>query len=109
MAQKKDVFEKLKSIEMEIRNIKTILTIMNSKLIEIELNKICSTNDRKLMWIHIDGNKTQDEIAKLVGKTQAAVSYFISNGKDVGLIDDIDGLARKTINYIPSNWLNLIK
>ena len=109
MSSEKEKNTDFKHIEKEISEIKCILLLSNHDLIEKNLEKLISTNDRKLMWIYLDGEKTQEEIAKLVGITQASVSYFISYGKELGIIDDSEGLAKRTVNIIPRKWLEIKK
>lgn len=104
-----EIRKRLSQIEKEISIIKGIFVVSNYDSIVNNLQKVFTTKDRKLMWIYLDGKKTQYDIAKLVGKTQAAVSLFISHGKEFGLIDDSEGQAKKTINIIPSSWLDLKK
>ena len=109
LSQEENNYIKLDKILSELSIIKASLMVSNYDIIEQNLDKIITTDDRKLMWIHLDGKKTQDEIAKLVGKTQAAVSYFISWGKNFGLIDDNNSQARRTIDIIPKSWHELKK
>ena len=109
MSLDEETRKKINQIEKEISIIKGILLLSNFELIEKNLEIIFTTNDRKLMWILLDGKKTQDEIAKEVGKTQAAVSYFISLGKELGLINDNEGQAKRAIEVIPKEWLVLKK
>lgn len=109
LSLEEEIRKKLIQIEKEISIIKGISIVSNYDSIANNLGKIFKTDERKLMWIYLDGKRTQDEIARLVGKTQAAVSLFIKHGKEFGLIDDSEGQAIRTVNIIPGSWQELKK
>lgn len=88
LSLEEEISKKLIQIEKEISIIKGIFIVSNYNSISNNLEKVFTTNERKLMWIYLDGKKTQGQIAKLVGKTQAAVSHFVTLGKEFSLIDD---------------------
>jgi len=62
------------------------------------------------MWILIDGIKTQTDISREAGTTQAAVSYFLTSVQNAGLVKyDSKNPPRRVINYTPSKWLKEIE
>lgn len=94
----------------ELKKISKILTLTNASLLEKELEKIVSTNDRKKMWVSIDGHRRQQEIATDAGVTQAAVSYFLSAALAAELIEYPKGEAPyRIIEYVPPAWIELLK
>jgi DNA-binding MarR family transcriptional regulator len=94
----------------ELKKISKILTLTNASSLEKELEKIASTNDRKKMWVLIDGNRRQKEIAVDAGVTQAAVSYFLSAAVAAELIEYPRGEPpRRIVDYVPPSWIELAK
>jgi len=94
----------------ELRKISKILILTNAKEVEKELSKIASTNDRKKMWVSIDGKRMPADIAKEVGVTAMAVSYFLNAGIAAGIIDYIRGEPpRRVLDYVPATWIELMK
>ena len=94
----------------ELKKISKILTLANASSLEKELEKIASTNDRKKMWVLIDGKRRQREIATDAGVTQAAVSYFLSAATAAELIEYPRGEPpRRVIDYVPPTWIELVK
>lgn len=94
----------------ELKKIAKILTLTSAASLEKELEKIASTNDRKKMWVLIDGNRRQKEIANDAGVTQAAVSYFLSASVAAELIEYPKGEPpRRIVDYVPPAWVDLAK
>jgi len=94
----------------ELKKISKILTLASASSLEKELEKIASTNDRKKMWVLIDGKRRQREIAADAGVTQAAVSYFLSAAVAAELIEYPRGEPpRRIIDYVPPAWIELVK
>ena len=94
----------------ELKKISKILTLTNASSLEKELEKIASTDDRKKMWVLMDGNRRQKEIAVAAGVTQAAVSYFLSAAGAAELIEYPRGEPpRRIVDYVPPSWIELAK
>ena len=93
----------------ELKGIKAILAFSNSKIIEQRLSEIIKTKPRRLMWIYCDGTRSQTEIAELVGVSQPAVSYFLTEAKLAGIVDYSQGKEPfKVLDYVPPAWLDLV-
>jgi hypothetical protein len=92
----------------ELKSIKAILAFSNFKIIEEKLGEIIRTKPRRLIWIYCDGERTQTEIASLVGVTQQAVSLFVNEAEVVGIIDNSGKGPLRVIDYIPPLWMDLI-
>ena len=94
----------------EIRNMSRVLLLANAKVIEVELTKIATTNERKKMWVLMDGTRKPKDIAALVKVTPMAVSYFLSAGVAANLVDYRPGEApRRAIDYVPPLWIDLAR
>jgi predicted transcriptional regulator len=94
----------------ELKRISKILSLASASSLEKELEKIASTNDRKKMWVLIDGKRRQKEIAADAGVTQATVSYFLSAAVATELVEYPQGEPpRRIVDYVPPAWIELVK
>jgi hypothetical protein len=94
----------------ELRQISKILLLANSVTIEKELSKIATTNDRKKLWILMDGNRMPGDIARDAGVTAMTVSYFLNAGVAAELIEYKRGEPpKRVLDYIPPGWIELMK
>jgi hypothetical protein len=98
------------SIVKELKLINKILTIAHANQIEAELIKLASTDDRKRMWILIDGNRMTKDISQRTGMAIRTVDLFLQQANKAGFIDNPPRKPPvKLINYTPIKWLDLIK
>ena len=94
----------------ELRKISRILILANASAIEKELTKIATTDDRKRMWVLIDGERMPGDIASEVDVTPMAVSYFLSAGVAAELIEYRRGEPpRRILDYVPPAWIELVE
>jgi hypothetical protein len=94
----------------EIRNMSRVLLLANAKVIETELAKIATTNERKRIWVLMDGTRKPKDLAALVKVTPMAVSYFLSAGVAAKLVDYHPGEApRRAVDYVPPTWIDLAR
>ena len=94
----------------ELKKITKVLILSNARIIEAELEKIVSTDDRKKMWILIDGNHMPQDIAKQVGVTAQAVSKFLLIAKAAEFIEySRNNPPRKILDFMPPSWLELME
>jgi len=94
----------------ELKKISKILMLVNAGAVEKELAKIATTNDRKKMWLLIDGRRMPGDIAKDAGVTAMAVSYFLSTGVAAELVEYKRGEPpRRILDYVPPSWIDLVK
>lgn len=83
--------------------------LANSEIIERELGKIASTDERKRMWILIDGQRMPKDIATAAKITAQAVSNFLSIARTAELIEyDPRQPPRRILDYVPSSWIELL-
>ncbi len=93
----------------ELRKISKLLLLTNAKIIEEELSKIATTDDRKKMWVSINGSRMPKDIANEVKVTQMAVSNFLNAGEAAGLIEYKRGEPPwRLLDYVPPNWIELL-
>lgn len=92
----------------ELRKISKILLLANAKAVEEEIGNLANTEERKIVWVLMDGKlKVPEIIAK--GKVSAAtVSRFLTAGVASDLIEYEKGSAPKRIlDYVPPDWLKI--
>lgn len=94
----------------ELRKISRILILANAASVEKELSKICTTNERKRMWVLMDGKRMPKDLAKETGVTVMAVSNFLTTGVAAELIEYNRGEPpRRILDYVPPSWIELVK
>ncbi|MDG6913710.1 MAG: hypothetical protein JRN34_04990 [Nitrososphaerota archaeon] len=92
----------------ELRKISKILLLVNAQLVEKEIGRIASTNDRKKMWVLIDGKRSSKDIADLVGVTPRGVNIFLREARLAGFIDYVEEHPMKILDYVPAAWIALV-
>lgn len=94
----------------ELKLILKVLILSNAEIIEKELSKIATTNERKKMWVLIDGKHMPKDLATQTGVTQMAVSNFLNALVTAEFIEYERGEPpRRILNYVPPDWINLVK
>lgn len=94
----------------ELKKISKILILSNASVIENELSKVATTNDRKKIWVLIDGLKMPADIAREANTTSMTVSNFLNAGKVADFIDYKKGLPpQRILDYVPPAWIDLVK
>jgi hypothetical protein len=94
----------------ELRKISKILILANAEAIEDELSKYATTDERKKVWVLIDGKRMSKEIAQTAGIKRRAVDLFLKILEGAELIQNPRGKPPKRIlDYVPPSWLELIK
>jgi hypothetical protein len=93
----------------ELRKILRILILANAKALETELAKYATTDERKKVWVLIDGNRLPDEIVKYSGMKISTVYDFLKILANADFINNPHGKPpEKKLEFVPSSWLNLI-
>jgi len=94
----------------ELRKISKILILANAKAIEDELSKYATTDERKKVWVLIDGKRMSKDIAEAAGIKRRAVDLFLKILANAELIENPRGKPpKRLLDYVPSSWLELIK
>jgi hypothetical protein len=93
----------------ELKKISKILTLANAPIIEGELSKIAKTDSRKRMWVLIDGKRMPQDIAKMIGVTRRAVTYFLDDAAAAEFIEyNPYEPPRRILDYVPPSWIDLV-
>ena len=95
----------------ELRKISKVITISNGDALEKELSKYASTDERKKIWVLIDGKRNSEQIANEIGITKRTVDLTLQNFESAILIEERKyGIPPKRIlDYVPSSWSSLVK
>jgi len=94
----------------ELKRISKILTLAHGEALESELSKIMTSDERKKIWVLIDGVKLSKDIAKDVGVTVRSVNRFLAIAEKAGLVENPWGKpSKRKIDYVPAKWIELIK
>jgi hypothetical protein len=92
----------------ELRKISKILLLTNASVIESELGKIATSDDRKRMWVLVDGVRMPKDIANKLQVTERAVRYFLDAMTTGGFVENVRGEPPKRIlDYVPPSWIEL--
>ena len=92
----------------ELKVISKILLLSNSQAVKKEIEKICTSDGRKRMWVLADGNRMPAAIATEAKVTSMAVSTFLNAGESAGLIQYKRGEPpRRILDYVPPEWIEL--
>jgi len=95
---------------LELKKILKVLTIAHSESLERELSKIATSDERKRIWVLIDGVRTTEDIAATVGVTVRSVNRFLKLVATAGLVDNPWGKpAKRLLDYVPPSWIELVK
>ena len=93
----------------EFRKITRLLLLLNSELVEKELSKIATTNDRKRMWVLLDSLRSPKQIADKIEVAERTVRLFIEAAVAAGLVEVQWGKPpQRKLDYVPPTWLELV-
>jgi hypothetical protein len=94
----------------ELRKISKILTLVHGEAIEKELSKVATSDERRKVWVLIDGVRTAKEIAREVGITLRSVNRFLSIAARADLVNNPRGKPpKRMVDYVPPSWIELVK
>jgi hypothetical protein len=94
----------------ELKKISKILAMAHGEQLEKELSKIASTDDRKRIWVLMNGELTPEEISRQTNITIGTIKNYLTILKKAELIENPYGKPpKKLIEYIPPRWVELLK
>ncbi len=94
----------------ELRKISKIMTLSNGEKLEVEIGKFATSDDRKKIWVLIDGKKQSDEISKIIGITKRAVDIFLKILEDASLVERLyNKPPTRILDYVPAKWIELVQ
>lgn len=92
----------------ELRVIKKILTLGHSDRITKELEKLCTTDERKKIWVLINGESMTKDIAKEVKLKRRGIERFLNQAEELGFIKNPKmNPPYRLINFVPPEWIEL--
>ena len=93
----------------ELKNISKLLTFVHSEKIKAELEKIATNDERKMIWVLIDGTKVNKIIAERVNITERSVRRNIKVFEEASLVHNPRGKpTSRLLKYIPPDWIELL-
>jgi len=94
----------------ELKKISKILTLVNAEAIEDELSKYATTDNRKKIWVLINGTRMPANIAQSTGISTRSVERFLKVLEIAELIENLWGKPpKRLLDYVPASWLDLVK
>ena len=94
----------------ELRKLSKIITLVYGDVIERELSKVCTSNERKKIWVLMDGKRMSKNIAKEIGIAEWSVNRFLKIATNAGLAENPRGKPPyRVIDYVPPSWIELIE
>ena len=94
----------------ELRTISRILLLSNSQAVKKEIEKICTSDGRKKMWVLCDGRHMPKDMVAEAGLSVGPISTFLNAGVAAGLIQFEKGEPpSRLLDYVPPEWIELIQ
>lgn len=95
----------------ELERISRILMLVHAEEIESELSKYATTDERKKVWVLIDGKNMPKDMAKLAGNLKVrAIEIFLKQLAKAKLIENPSRKPpSKLIDYVPLSWTELLE
>ena len=94
----------------ELKKISKVLMMAHGERLEKQLAKIATTDDRKRIWVLINGELTPEEISKQTGIKTSTIRPYLTILNKAELIQNPYGKPpEKLIDYVPPKWVELLK
>jgi len=95
----------------ELQKITKILTLSNAETLTQALSDYASTDERKMIWVLIDGGNMSKDIAKRIGKIKVrTVNVFLKELEEARLIENPKRKPpTRLVDFVPSAWIDLLK
>ena len=99
------------SLELaELKKISKILALVNSQALENELAKYATSNDRKKVWVLINGERTPENLMTESGMKQRALYKYLKLLSDADMVEMPYGQPpKKKLEFVPASWVNLLQ
>lgn len=94
----------------QLKKITRILTTINAEALEKAIAKYASTDERKKIWVLIDGTKLPRDMVAIIGNiTQRTIERFLDELERGQLVTNPKrGPAEKLVDYVPLEWVKLL-
>jgi len=95
----------------ELKQITKILMLANAEILKNELKQYATTDNRKIIWVLIDGTRMSKDIARSIRDiTEDAVNKFLQLLEKANLIENPPRKPPvKLLDYVPPEWLALFE
>jgi hypothetical protein len=95
----------LQKISDDIAIMKNFARLQAMEAISAVLSKVASTPERQQMWRLADGNRGNEEIARMIGVALRSVQYFVQEAQDAGvIIMKRRGYPGRIVDVFPPGW-----
>ncbi len=92
-------------ILIELRNIKRLLEFLAKDSLEISLNRVATTQERREIWALCDGLTSTAAIAHKVGITPRTVRRYVLELSEANLaMIEKRGYPKRRFDIIPYDW-----
>ena len=93
----------------ELKKISKILLLAHGEQLELELGRTATTDDRKRIWVLIDGTLGPEEISEQTKLSVGSVRNFLTTLEKAELVENPYGTPpRRLIDYVPPSWIDLV-
>lgn len=95
----------LQGVIAKLDGIYRLLELQNRSLLEAAVRKVATTKERRKAWILSDGQRKNEEIARLCGAALRTIQQFVQETDRNGLMDTSKrGYPRRRFDVIPADW-----
>src|SRR5207245_11007052 len=92
----------LQNVIAKLDGIYRLLEIQNRSFLEAAVKKVATTKERRKAWILSDGQRKNEEIARLSGAALRTIQQFVLDADRNGLMDASKrGFPRRRYDVIP--------
>ena len=97
----------------ELQKITRILTLAHADSLKKALEKYASTDERKMMWVLIDGTNMQKDMVNRIGTERikkSAIYNFLEILEKAKLIENPWGKPpKRLVDVVPASWIELLE
>ena len=95
----------------ELEKITRILTLANSNSLTQVISEYASTDERKMIWVLIDGVNMPKDMVKKIGKIKVrAVITFLKELEEARLVENPKRKPpTRLVDFVPFAWIDLLK
>lgn len=100
------------NVEENIMEIRKFIKIIGVSTGIQQIKELVATKERQAIWVLCSGKLTRDQISSESGVSLRTVTSFIDTLKTHGLVEEETGKGGhplRVIDYIPSEWKELVK
>lgn len=93
----------------ELKKMNKVTLLVNASKLEAELARYASTEERKKIWVLMDGTKEINELIQGSGLKKTPVYNFLAMLEAAGLVEKSHGKPpKRAIDFVPASWTELL-